>query len=308
MPARHVLPSWRPGATRDSILGFLRDAEALPAAERVAVFDNDGTLCCERPTLVQYEFFAAELTASALFTPEVRDRPEYAAVLDSDGAALHELGLVKVALALAELFGGMEPDEFARRCRAFMATARHGVLDRPTRLTVFQPMLELIDELRRRQFTVAIVSGGGTEFVRAISDELYGVPAELVVGTLIEYEFERSDAGRPVVRRSTRLGSVANEGAAKVLHIQSHLGRRPILGVGNSSGDREMLEWATDDSRPSLALLVDHDDAEREFEYVGTAATFADAEPITDVAHRLGWTVVSIATDWNTVFASTATQ
>ena len=129
-------------------------------------------------------------------------------------------------------------------------------------------MLELITELRRLDFLVALVTGGGTEFVRAISDDLYGVPAEAVVGTLIEYEFERDANGRPVLARSTGIGGAPNEGPAKVNNIQAQLGRRPILAAGNSGGDREMLEWAAAGDGPTLAVLVNHDDAEREFAYV----------------------------------------
>jgi hypothetical protein len=165
-------------------------------------------------------------------------------------------------------------------------------------------MLELLEELRRRDFTVCLVSGGGTEFVRAISEDLYGVPPHAVVGTLIEYEFGRED-GVPVLRRTARAQGHANEGAEKVANMQTQLGRRPILGVGNSGGDRELLEWACAGDGPGLALLVDHDDAEREFQYVSKAESFTESESITDVARRLGWAVVSMARDWATIFPPT---
>ena len=168
-----------------------------------------------------------------------------------------------------------------------MAGATHPTLARPLRTNVYQPMLELIDELRRLDFTVAVVTGGGTEFVRAISQELYGVPPEAVVGTLIEYELRAPTTGAPRLRRTTAVVGEANEGAAKVGNIQTQLGRRPILAAGNSGGDREMLEWAAAGDGPPLALLVDHDDAEREFSYVSSAETFAEPEPITDV--DAGW-------------------
>jgi hypothetical protein len=164
-------------------------------------------------------------------------------------------------------------------------------------------MIELIGELRRRDVAVTIVSGGGTEFLRAVSEELYGVPPEAVVGTLIEYDYSRGEDGAPRLLRTGRVAGAANEGAAKVSNIQSQLGRRPRLVAGNSGGDREMLEWAAAGAGPTLALLVDHDDAEREFDYVSKAETFSEAEPITDVGARLGWTVVSMANDWERVFA-----
>ena len=162
-------------------------------------------------------------------------------------------------------------------------------------------MQELLAALRELDFTIAVVTGGGTEFVRGISQDLYGVPPERVVGTLVEYDY--SDEGdRPVLLRSTRILGGANEGAVKVNNIQTQLGRRPILAVGNSGGDRQMLEWAATGEGPTLALLVNHDDAEREFSYVSSAETFAESEEITDVGARLGWTVISMANDWETVF------
>jgi hypothetical protein len=162
-------------------------------------------------------------------------------------------------------------------------------------------MLELVAELRKLDFTVAVVTGGGTEFVRAVSDELYGVPPEAVVGSLVSYAYSVEARG-PVLRRTVELSGAANEGAAKVSHIQAQLGRRPVLAAGNSGGDREMLEWASSGDGPTLALLVDHDDDQREFAYVSSAETFEEPEPITAVGARAGWTVVSMARDWETVF------
>ena len=234
--------------------------------------------------------------------PSIGERAEFAALLSGDQAAVAGIGLERIALALAGLFEGMTPEEFAAAAREFMGRAAHPTLGRPTRSVIYQPMSELIAELRRHDFTVGIVTGGGTEFVRAISDELYGVPAELVVGTLIGYDVSRDGDGPPVIRRTSGLLGVANEGSAKVANIQTQLGRRPILAAGNSGGDREMLEWAQATGSPSLALLIDHDDAEREFHYTSTAQTFAESEPITDVGARLGWTVVSMARDWDVVF------
>jgi hypothetical protein len=271
-------------------------------AERVACFDNDGTLWCEKPTYAQLDFFVDALKARLRQDPSAAKVPEFAALLSGDRAAIGEIGLERISLALGGLFEGEEPHEFLAQARAFMADAMHATLQRPLRTNVYQPMLELIGELRRLDFTVALVTGGGTEFVRAISHELYGVPPEAVVGTLVEYEFSRADDGVPRLRRTARVIGGANEGSTKVGNIQTQLGRRPILAAGNSGGDREMLEWAESGEGPSLALLVNHDDAEREFSYVSSAETFAESEPITDVGRRLGWTVVSMANDWESVF------
>jgi haloacid dehalogenase-like hydrolase len=301
-----LLPSWRPGITRNAIEAFLIAAEQVPVIDRVAYFDNDGTLWCERPSYVQLDFFLDALRNRVNEDPSIGERAEFAALLSGDQAAVASVGLERIALALGGLFEGLTPEEFTSAAREFMDRATHPTLDRPTRAVTYQPMLELIAELRRRDFTVGIVTGGGTEFVRAISDDLYGVPAELVVGTLIGYDVSRDGGdGPPVVRRTTCLLGVANEGSAKVANIQTQLGRRPILAAGNSGGDREMLEWAHSSraaGSPSLALLIDHDDAEREFRYVSKAQTFAETEPITDVGARLGWTIVSMARDWDAVF------
>jgi phosphoglycolate phosphatase-like HAD superfamily hydrolase len=300
------LPSWRPGPTKDAIIDFLDGIDEVPVHSRVAYLDNDGTMWCEKPTYVQLDFFVDALRRLSADDPSLAERPELAAVLAGDTTAMGEIGLARIAVALASLFDGRTPSEFAAAVDEFVARYHHPTLDVGVRGIVYQPMLELLDELRAHDFTVGIVTGGGTEFVRRVTPMLYGVAPELVVGTLIGYEFGRDDAEqRPLLRRTvSRLGD-ANEGAPKVTHIQSQLGRAPIFAAGNSGGDREMLEWAYAGDLPGLAILVDHDDAEREFAYASTAATFADAEPITDVAARLGWVTVSMRDDWATVFAPT---
>lgn len=301
-----LLPSWRPGATRDAVVAFLAAAPGIDPRDRVACFDNDGTLWCERPTYVQLDFFVDALRGRA-DDPAVSAVPELAAVLSGDRATMGEIGLERIALALLGIFEGETPEQFTAQARDFLAHAEHAALGRPVRATTYVPMLELIDALRTLDFTVCIVTGGGTEFVRAVSDDLYGVPPEAVVGSLVDYDYvvEVGAGGgvRPVLRRTARIDGPVNEGAAKVSHIQTHLGRRPVLAAGNSGGDREMLEWAAAGDGPTLALLVDHDDDVREFAYVSSAESFDEPEPIVDVASREGWTVVSMARDWETVFA-----
>jgi hypothetical protein len=297
-----LLPSWRPGLVRDALIGFLDALEEVPAVDRVALFDNDGTLWCERPSYVQLDFFIDALRRHVAADSSIGERDEFAALLSGDKAAIAAIGLERIGVALAGLFGGLTPQEFTAQVRVFMAGATHAALGRPLRSVTYQPMLELLDELRRRDFTVGIVTGGGTEFVRAISDDLYGVPAEGVVGTLIGYEFTRDGEQRPVLRRTTAMLGAANDGPAKVTNIQTQLGRRPILAAGNSAGDREMLEWALAADGPTLALLIDHDDAKREFQYSSTAGTPVETEAITDIGARLGWTIVSMARDWDVVF------
>jgi phosphoserine phosphatase len=296
------LPSWRPGATRDAILTFLDGASRVPVDERVAYLDNDGTMWCEKPSYVQLDFFVDALRQRTEQDPSLADRPEFAAVLGGDMAAIGEIGLAKVAGALTALFDGQTPSQFGAAVDEFLDRYRHRTLGVALRGVVYQPMLELLDELRSLDFTVGIVTGGGTEFVRQLSKPLYGVEPGMVVGTLIGYRFDRDDAGRPVVRRTVSQIGKANEGGAKLENIQSQIGRAPILAVGNSGGDREMLEWAQASPHGGLAVLIDHDDAEREFAYESKAATFDDAEPITAIAQRLGWVTVSMRDDWATVF------
>ena len=296
------LVSWRPGPTRDALLGFLDGVSEVPVEDRVAYFDNDGTLWAERPAYVQLDFFVDELRRRLESDPTIADRPEFDAVLRADPVAMGEVGMLNIAVALGGLFDGASPAEFAAVVDDFIDRYRHPELHVPVSGLVYQPMRELLDELRTLDFTIGIVTGGGTEFVRRLSEPLYGVPAELVVGTLIGYEFERDHTGRPVLRRTISLMGTANEGAAKVANIQTQLGRPPILAGGNSGGDREMLEWACAGPHPGLAILIDHDDAEREFSYRSVAQTFEEPESITDVASRLGWTTVSMARDWSTIF------
>lgn len=298
------LPSWRPGPTREAVLAFLDRSGDIPRDERVAYLDNDGTLWCEKPTYVQFDFFVDALRGRVEKDPSLSERREFAAVLDGDETAMHEIGLTAIAGALASLFDKWTPDEFGAAVDDFVGRYRHRTLGRGIQGVVYQPMRELLAELHALDFTVGVVTGGGTEFVRRLSGPLYDVEPGMVVGTLIGYEFGRDDAGRPVVRRTMSQLGKANEGGAKLENIQSQVGRAPVLAVGNSAGDREMLEWAQANRWGGLAVLVDHDDAEREFAYESRAVTVADDEPITAVADRLGWVVVSMRQDWAEIFGS----
>jgi phosphoserine phosphatase len=296
-----LLQSWNPGPTRSALLTFLEAARDLPPERRVAVLDNDGTLWCERPRYIQLDFFLHELRRAQSERPELAERAEYRALLHQDRAAITALGLSRIALALAELFAGLTPEEYDTRAREFVTTQIQPERNIPYTGMVYQPMLELLDALRAHGFAAFIVTGGGTEFVRAISRQLYRVDPEGVVGTAVTYELQRRD-GRPVLVRTTELDGDPNEGPAKISNIQRHLGRRPIFAAGNSAGDRDMLEYVTAAEGPSLALLVDHDDAEREYAYASKPASFTEDEPIRQVARRLDWTVASIARDWTQVF------
>ena len=296
-----LLPSWRPGPTRDSLTSFLDASEQVPVERRVAVFDNDGTLWCEKPNYVQMEFFLHVLGVAVDHDPSIADRREYRALLDDDGADVVAMGIERVVFALVELTEGWSPEYFESRVRSFVDTARHPDRDVPLAEMRYQPMLELLDALRARDFDVFVVTGGGTEFVRALSASFYGVSPEGVVGSQVGYTVERVD-GRPALRRTVGLYGDVNEGDPKIGNIQRQLGRRPIFAAGNSAGDAAMLDYALGADGPSCAVLVDHDDADREYAYESRAASFDSDEAITDVARRSGWTVVSMRHDWSTVF------
>jgi phosphoserine phosphatase len=274
-----MLPSWNDGAARSAILEFVeRAAREVPPADRLAVFDNDGTLWCERPAYAQEQFLKERLA----------EQPELAA---------H--GIVQAVL---ELDAGRTPEEFSEIVETWFDGAEHPRFGVPFGQVTYQPMQELIALLREHGFHVFLVTGGGVEFVRAISESLYGVTPDDVIGSAVQVAFERRDGRAVLVRQAAILGT-PNEGAPKVANIQAHIGRRPIVAVGNSAGDREMLEYVHSGPGPSLCIVVDHDDSEREYAYEGKAVTDPDAEPILDTAARFGWTVVSMRNDWSRVFA-----
>src|SRR3954454_5842897 len=298
------LRSWRPGPTRDAITSFLDAADHVAPDKRVAYVDNDGTMWCEKPTYVQQDFFIDALRRRVGEDPSLAGHREFAAVLSGDMAKIGEIGLARVAEALATLFDGRTPEEFGAAVDEFLTRYRHPALGTSIRGVVYQPMLELLDELRAHEFTVGIVTGGGTEFVRQVSLSLYGVEPGMVVGTLIGYQFDRDDDGRPIARRTTSRTGTANEGGAKVEHIYAQVGRAPLLAIGNSAGDREMLEWAQGNQHGGLAVLIDHDDDQREFAYRSEAATLTETEPVTAIAQQLAWVVVSMRSDWTSVFAT----
>ncbi len=299
--------SWRDGPARAAILDFVQRVsdEAgdgyVPPPERVAVFDNDGTLWCERPTYVQAFFLLERLREQAAADDELKARPVVRALLTGDLRAATAHGHEAVIDVLLHTHAGWTADEFAEAARAWLRDARHPGLGTPFRELVYAPMLELLEYLRAHGFRVFIVTGGGIEFLRAASYDIYGVPPDDVVGSAVQLAFERRD-GKPVlVRQAAILGS-PNEGPPKAVRIQEHIGQRPILAAGNSAGDAAMLEYAEAGPRGALCLVVNHDDGDREYAYAGFAVTDPDAEPIGDTAARRGWTVVSMRDDWARVF------
>jgi phosphoserine phosphatase len=299
-----MLPSWNHGPARTAILDFVaRATDSVPPPERIAVFDNDGTLWCERPAYAQALFLLAALRTQAAEQPELARQPVVQALLAGDLRAAGEHGLGAMAEVLGGIHAGLTVEEFAAAAERWFGEARHPRFGIPFDALTYVPMLELLDLLRANAFRVFIVTGGGVEFVRAVSERIYGVSPDNVVGSAVVVRFERRD-GRVVLVREAKLLGSPNEGAPKAVNIQAHIGRRPIVAVGNSAGDREMLEYTHTGERPSLCLVIDHDDAEREYVYAGESVTDPGAEPITATAVAHGWTVVSMRDDWSRVFAT----
>lgn len=301
------LPSWREGDAKGAILTFVHGVTAsgsaafVPPAARIAVFDNDGTLWCERPTYPQAYFLLERLHVQAAEDRELAARPVVKALLQGDLRAATSDGLEPLADVLLKTHAGLTAEEFTVAASAWFGRAVHPRFGVPFTRLVYRPMLDLLDLLRSARFRVFLVTGGGVEFVRAVSEELYGIPSDDVVGTSVELDVERRD-GRMVLVRRAALRGRPNEGEPKPANIQAHVGLRPILAAGNSAGDREMLEYATTGDHPGLALVIDHDDDEREYAYPGASFTDPHAEPIGETAGRLGWTTVSMRRDWDTVF------
>ena len=303
------LPAWRDGDARGAILAFIDrvttsgSAGYVPPAARIAVFDNDGTLWCERPTYPQAFFLLERLHAQAAEDPELAARPVVQALLRGDLRAAMADGLEPLADVVLRTHAGLTAEEFTTAASAWFGRAVHPRFGVPFTQLAYRPMIELLDVLRAAGFRVFVVTGGGVEFVRAVSEELYGIPPDDVVGTSVELDVERRD-GRMVLVRQAALRGRPNEGEPKPANIQAQIGLRPILAAGNSAGDREMLEYVTTGDHPGLALVIDHDDEEREYAYPGASFTDPHAEPIGETARRFGWTMVSMRRDWCRVFDS----
>jgi haloacid dehalogenase-like hydrolase len=300
------LASWNDTATRNAIVGFVEAAaNEIAPEERIAVFDNDGTLWCEQPMPIQADFLFGRLAEMATADPSLAARMPWRAVVEKDYAWLsgvmtkHYAGddsdLQVLAVGLLQAYEGSTIDEFAAISTEFMRTKRHPTLDRPYRACAYLPMVEFLDYLEVNGFVNYIASGGGRDFMRTISQEMYGIPPDRVIGSSVALEYRDGDEAAQIVH--TAKLDVLDDGPAKPVRIWSRVGRRPVLAAGNSNGDIPMLRFAAHPARTSLGLLVLHDDPEREFAYT------TGAEAALDRAHADGWTVISIERDWTTVFA-----
>jgi phosphoserine phosphatase len=298
------LPSWQDGAARAAILKFIGDvtragsASYVPPEARVAVFDNDGTLWSEQPMPFQLLFMIEKLKSVAPQHPEWKNTPAYKALLARDTAGIaknRKAFLQMVAVANS----GMTTDEYNQSIRTWLASAKHPTLDRPYTDLVYQPQLELLDLLRANGFRIWIVSGGTAEFMRVWVTETYGIPADRVIGTEEKLKYEVRD-GKPVLMRQPGF-DFNDDGPGKPVGIFRAIGKRPILAFGNSDGDREMLEYTAGGPGETLALLVHHDDAAREFAY-DRQSSLGRLDKAWDEAVARGWVVVSMKQDWKTVY------
>lgn len=300
------LPSWNDGAAKQAIIAFVTDvtregsSDFIPEPERIATFDNDGTLWIEQPVYVQFAFALDRVKALAPQNPEWNDKQPFKAVLDGDMAAVAAAGEHSAVEIVAATHAGMTPAEFREAVKDWLATAKHPRFGRRYDELVYRPMLEVLAYMRANGFKTFIVSGGGAEFIRAFAQERYGIPPEQIVGSRIVTKFERRD-GRPILFRLPEVDFV-DDGPGKPVGIDELIGRRPVAAFGNSDGDLEMLQWTTAAGGRRLGVVVHHTDPEREYAYdrqskVGHLAKALDAAAVDR------WTVVDMKRDWKTIFA-----
>jgi phosphoserine phosphatase len=300
------LISWNDSAAKKSLVEFISrvtepgSPDFVPPLERIAVFDNDGTLWVEQPLYVQGFFVLDRIKALAPQHPEWRETEPFASVLKGDLPAALAGGESALAELVMATHAGMTTEEFEQIAADWIATARHPLTGRLHTEMGYQPMLELLTCLRANGFTVWIASAGGIEFMRPWTERVYGIPRENVIGSSIKTKYELRD-GRPVLVRLPELNFFGDK-AGKPVGIQQHIGRRPIAAFGNSDGDFEMLEWVTSVAGLRFGLFVHHDDAVREYAYERAAVTGHFDRGLAEAPGR-GWIVVSMKRDWKRVFA-----
>jgi hypothetical protein len=303
--AADPLPSWNEGAAKQSIIEFVktttekRSENFVPEAERIAVFDNDGTLWAEQPMYFQAFFIFDRIKTLAPQHPEWQTREPFASVLRGDiksALAGGEHALMEMAMAT---HAGMSTQEFEQIVKDWVATAKHPLTKRPFTEMVYQPMLEVLSYLREHGYKTYIVSGGGIEFMRPWTEAVYGIPPEQVIGSSIKTKFVM-DNGVPSLMRLPELNFIDDKDG-KPIAINQHIGRRPIAAFGNSDGDLQMLQWTDAGKGKNFALYVHHDDAKREWAYDHPSSIGQLDKGLTEAADK-GWMVVSIKNDWKQVF------
>lgn len=304
--AQEPLPSWNDTSAKTRIMDFVKatvteGAQGYVApADRIAVFDNDGTLWSEQPYYIQLGFVLDRVKALAPQHPEWKTKEPFKSVLDGDLKGIAkggEKGMVELMMAT---HAGMTTDEFSKIATDWFASSKHPKTGKPYTEMTYLPMRELLDYLRANGFRTHIVSGGGVEFMRPVTEQLYGIPPEQVVGSTIVTEYDLV-GDVPVLKRLPKIDFV-DDGPGKPVGINKFIGMRPIFAAGNSDGDYEMLRWTTAGKGPSFAMLVHHTDAAREYAYDRDSA-FGKLDKALDEAERRNWLVVDMKNDWKKIFA-----
>lgn len=301
------LPSWRPGPVREALAAFVgalttRDSpDYLPPTERIAVFDNDGTLWCEQPIQVQGLFCQARLKDLAAADPSLHDRQPFKALLQHDLKAIHALGKQNLLEVVVMCHAGMSVPAFQQQALSWLALASNPILVRRCIDLIYQPQRELIAYLEAHDFRVFIVTASGVDFVRSFAEALYGIPPQRVIGSSVKTELRPGPAGQMEIYKRSELQSF-NDREEKVANIGLHIGRRPVLAFGNSDGDLAMMRYTLAGPGRRLALLLHHDDADREIAYDRDFRLSPLIEAL-DQADEYGFTVVSMTHDWAKVFA-----
>jgi haloacid dehalogenase-like hydrolase len=299
------LASWNDSAAKSAILDFVArvtkpgGAEFAPSPERIAVFDNDGTLCCEQPLQIQFYFAFNRVKELAAADAAIAERQPFKAVLEHDYNTLFGLGLQALYELAFATHAGITDEEFHEIARGWLAAAKHPKVGRLFKECVYQPQVELLAYLRQNGFKTYIVSAGGVDFMRAFVEDAYGVPREQVIGSSVKLRFNAGDDTVSLSKLSEL--NLFNDHEAKPASIGLHIGRRPLLAFGNSDGDLPMMRYARSGPGPRLALLLHHDDAEREAAYDREFRLSPLSEAL-DKAQDYGITVVSMKRDWKVVF------
>jgi phosphoserine phosphatase len=304
------LSTWRDGPAKQAIVEFVArvsgadGSEPVPFEERVAVFDNDGTLWCEKPMPIQLDFILRRLFAMAEADPALRDRQPWKAAHERDYGWLSKLlaghyarddtNVMVLAAGILAAYDGISVEDFEAQADDFLRTAQHPTLGRGYLDCAYAPMLELLAYLADNGFSNYIVSGGGRDFMRPISHDVYGIPRQRVIGSSVALAYTSDERGGTITHKAE--ADYLDDGPEKPIRIWSRTGRRPLLAAGNSNGDIPMLHFSQHRAKPFLRLLILHDDAEREFAYT------TGAEQALDQAAADGWTVVSVKNDWASVF------
>jgi hypothetical protein len=303
--AADPLPSWNDGAAKQAIVGFVNkvtsegSSEFVPVPERIATFDNDGTLWSEQPMYFQFFFAIDRVKALAPRHPEWKTTEPFKSILAGDMKSVLATGEKGMLAIIAATHTGMTSVEFESIVKQWAETARHPKTRRLFTEMVYQPMLELLAYLRANGFKTFIVSGGGIDFMRPWTERVYGVPPEQVVGSQGELRFELRD-GVPVLVREPKVALI-DDGPGKPVGIQRNIGRRPIFAFGNSDGDQQMLEWTTSGDGARFAGIVWHTDAQREWAY-DRKSQIGHLEKALDEAKEKNWTLVDMKKDWKRIY------